>query len=174
MSSNQCINWQGYQACIQPAGLVIKSRHTLDGKHVFGPDSDYTTLAVSGLSLLSEDIEITSISNNEIIDQLVLQACGYIVKEDGDWHIHCSEDSASISITKGEEMDWEVVGDEVDRENYELMVNAWHQEMNAVSQGAFVSEQAYRSGAPSRMNFSSQQLGDIRIWPPREMIGDQR
>ena len=24
------------------------------------------------------------------------------------------------------------------------------------------------------MNFDSQSLGDIRIWPPRELIGDQR
>ena len=174
MSSNQCVNWQGNLACIQPGGLVIKSRHTIDGRHVFGPDSDFTTLAVSGLSLLSEEIQITSITSNENIDLLVLQACGYSIIEDGEWTIHCANDSACISITKGDEMDWEVTGNETDRETYNLMESAWQEEMTAVSQGAFVSEQAYRSGAASRMNFSSQRLGDIRIWPPREMIGDQR
>ena len=52
MSSNQCIDWQGNLACLQPSGLVLKSRHTVQGKHVFGPDSDYTTLAISGLDLV--------------------------------------------------------------------------------------------------------------------------
>ena len=174
MSSNQCINWQGNLACLQQDVLVIKSRHTIDGKHVFGPDSDYTTLAVSGLSLLSEESVIESVSINENIDQLVLQACGYLVTEEGEWKINCVEDSASISITKGAEINCQVAGEEIDRETYKLVKDAWLEEMNAVSQGAFVSEQAYRSGAASRMNFSSQQLGDIRIWPPREMIGDQR
>lgn len=174
MSSNQCINWQGNLACIQQDGLVIKSRHTIDGNHVFGPDSDYTTLAISGLSLLSEESEINSVSVSDNIDELVLQACGYLVTEEGEWKINCATSSASISISKGPEMDWEVSGEEIDRDTYELVKNAWLEEMNAVSQGAFVSEQAYRSGAASRMNFSSQQLGEIRIWPPREMIGDQR
>ena len=99
MSSNQCINWQGNLACIQQDGLVIKSRHTIDGKHVFGPDSDYTTLAVSGLSLLSEESEIISVSVNDSIDKLVLQACGYIVLEEGEWNINCANNAASISIS---------------------------------------------------------------------------
>ena len=174
MSSNQCISWQGNLACIQQDGLVIKSRHTIDGNHVFGPDSDYTTLAVSGLSLLLEESEINSVSISDNVDQLVLQACGYLVSDDGEWKISCADDSACISISKGEVMDWEVSGEEMDRDTYEQIEKAWLEEMKAVSQGAFVSEQAYRSGAASRMNFSSQQLGDIRIWPPREMIGDQR
>ena len=75
MSSNQCIDWQGNLACIQQSGLVIKSRHTIRGKHVFGPDSDYTTLAISGLELLSEETEISNIKFEEPIDSFVMQAC---------------------------------------------------------------------------------------------------
>ena len=174
MSSNQCINWQGNLACLQQEGLVIKSRHTIDGKHVFGPDSDYTTLAISGLSLLSEESQINSISIDDNIDQFVLQACGYLIDKGSEWSIICSTDNACLSISRSHELNWDIDGDEMEFEFHQNISKAWIDEMSAVSQGAFVSEQAYRSGASSRINFSSQQLGDIRIWPPREMIGDQR
>ena len=174
MSSNQCIDWQGNLACIQQSGLVIKSRHSIRGKHVFGPDSDYTTLAISGLELLSEETEISNIKFEEPIDSFVMQACGYSHDEEAFWVIVCDLDSASISISKSDIVSWEVSGNEMDEELFTQMNDAWEEEMNAVSQGAFVSEQSYRSGGPSRMNFNSQSLGEIRIWPPREMIGDQR
>ena len=174
MSSPQCINWHGHLACLQELGLVIKSRHTIGKKHVFGPDSDYTTLAISGLSLLSEETSITSISIDSSIDEFTLQACGYIIKESAEWNVKCDLESACISISKSQALSWEIAGDEMDLEYYNQIQGAWIAELSAVSQGAFVSEQSYRSGAASRMNFSSQQLGDIRIWPPREMIGDQR
>ena len=174
MSSNQCVNWQGNLACLQQEGLVIKSRHTIDGIHVFGPDSDYTTLAISGLSLLSDECDIDSISVDENIDQFVLQACGYLIDENSVWSIQCSVDNACLSISRSHELDWDIEGEEMESEFHDSISKAWAEEMTAVSQGAFVSEQAYRSGASSRINFSSQQLGDIRIWPPREMIGDQR
>jgi uncharacterized OB-fold protein len=174
MSSNQCINWQGNLACLKNEGLVIKSRHVVGGKHVFGPDSDYTTLAISGLALLSEETEFKQIKTDSKIDVFPLQACGYSIDDSADWNISCDSDSACISISKSGDLAWEVDGEEFDPELYIQIQEAWVQEMNAVSQGAFVSEQAYRSGAPSRMNFNSQELGDIRIWPPREMVGDQR
>jgi len=174
LSSNQCINWQGNLACLKDEGLVIKSRHIVEGKHVFGPDSDYTTLAISGLALLSEECDVKQIKIDSNIDEFPLQACGYLIDSSADWNISCDSESACISISKSEDLAWEVAGEEFDPELYIQIQEAWVQEMNAVSQGAFVSEQAYRSGAPSRMNFISQQLGDIRIWPPREMIGDQR
>ena len=174
MSSNQCINWQGNLACLQQEGIVIKSRHTIAGKHVFGPDSDYTTLAISGLSLLSDESEINSISIDGNIDQFVLQACGYLIDDNSDWSIICSDDNACLSISRSHELSWDLDGEEMDNEFHDNISKAWADEMAAVSQGAFVSEQAYRTGAPSRMNFSSQRLGDIRIWPPREMVGDQR
>lgn len=174
MSSNQCIEWQGNLACLNPNGLVIKSRHTIAGKHVFGPDSDNTTLAISGLNLLVEESEIGSIKIEGDIDSLALQACGYSIDKEAEWTISCDDNNASISISKNDVLDWDVEGVELDSQFYENICEAWSKEMNAVSQGAFVSEQSYRSGAASRMNFSSQQLGEIRIWPPREMVGDQR
>ena len=174
MSSNQCIDWQGNLACLQPSGLVLKSRHTVQGKHVFGPDSDYTTLAISGLELLSEETEINKINFDSQIDSFVMQACDYSLDEEAMWSIICDSDSASISICKSELVSWDVSGTEMDEELFTKMNDAWKEEMNAVSQGAFISEQSYRSGGPSRMNFNSQSLGEIRIWPPREMIGDQR
>ena len=163
MSSNQCVNWQGNLACLQQEGLVIKSRHTIDGIHVFGPDSDYTTLAISGLSLLSDECDIDSISVDENIDQFVLQACGYLIDENSVWSIQCSVDNACLSISRSHELDWDIEGEEMESEFHDSISKAWAEEMTAVSQGAFVSEQAYRSGASSRINFSSQQLGDIRI-----------
>tara|TARA_B110001452_G_scaffold157624_1_gene131158 strand:+ start:407 stop:1207 length:801 start_codon:yes stop_codon:yes gene_type:complete len=174
MSSPQCIDWQGNLACLQESGLVIKSRHVIGTKHVFGPDSDYTTLAISGLSLLSGEAIIKSIKIDSNLDEFTLQASGYTIDESGEWNVICDSNSASISISKSGILSWDVAGKEMDLEYYNQIMNAWENELSAVSQGAFVSEQSYRSGASSRINFNSQQLGDIRIWPPREMIGDQR
>ncbi|RJV01519.1 MAG: hypothetical protein DWC06_01040 [Candidatus Poseidoniales archaeon] len=173
MTSNQCIPWQGNLACIQQNGIVIKSRHSIENEHVFGPDSDYTTLAISGLNLLSDELTINEVRSNSLIDDLTLQACGYLIDEKAEWTINCNSD-ASVSISNGEVQSWDIEGEEMDKDFHSSIQSAWKAEMDAVSQGAFVSEQAYRSGADSRMNFASQQLGDIRIWPPREMIGDQR
>ena len=96
MSSNQCIEWQGNLACLNPNGLVIKSRHTIADKHVFGPDSDNTTLAISGLNLLVEESEIGSVKIEGDIDSLALQACGYSIDEEAEWTISCDDNNASI------------------------------------------------------------------------------
>ena len=74
MSSTRCIPWQGNLACISSTGVAINSRHTIDGKHVFGPDSDYTTLAISGLQLLVEETSISAVCSDNGISDTVLSA----------------------------------------------------------------------------------------------------
>ena len=81
MSANTCISWQGNLACLTNDGVSVKSRHTINGEHVFGPDSDYTTLAISGLQLLSEETHIESVRIEGKVSEFVLLACGYLVDE---------------------------------------------------------------------------------------------
>jgi len=173
MSSNECIRWQGNLACLRIDGVMVKSRHTIDGTHVFGPDSDHTTLAISGLSLLSEECTISSVGIDGNIDESVLSACGYSVDEESEWTISCGEE-ACVSISKGAIQKGQVDGFEIDKNFHSQITEAWMTELSAVSQGAFVSEQAYLSSLSARLNLTSQKLDDSLIWPPREMIGNSR
>jgi hypothetical protein len=173
MSSNECIRWQGNLACLRIDGVMVKSRHTIEGTHVFGPDSDHTTLAVSGLSLLSDECTIQSVCIDGNIEESVLLACGYSIDEGAEWTISCG-DEACVSISKGAIQKGRVDGFEINEVFHSQISDAWTAELSAVSQGAFVSEQAYLSGSSARMNFASQKLDDSLIWPPREMIGNNR
>ena len=171
MSSTKCIPWQGNLACLSSDGVVMKSRHTINGEHVFGPDSDYTTLAISGLQLLIEETNISAISIDDSISELVISACGYLVDKDAEWSIVCGDDS-SISISKGRPLNGISEGEEIDPVFHSEITDAWNNEMNEVSQGAFVSEQGYLENISARMNLQSQSADGIPIWPPREMVGE--
>ena len=173
MSSTRCIPWQGNLACISSEGVAMKSRHTIDGKHVFGPDSDYTTLAISGLQLLGEETIISRICADSNISETVLSACGYLIDKMAKWTIYCGEDS-SVSISRSQPLVGTVEGEEIDPKFHSKIADAWRAEMNEVSQGAFVSEQSYLNNTSARMNLQSQSHGNISIWPPREMIGESR
>ena len=173
MSSNECIRWQGNLACLRIDGVMVKSRHTIEGAHVFGPDSDHTTLAISGLSLLSDECTIQSVCIDGNIEESVLLACGYSIDEKAEWSISCGED-ACVSISKGAIQKGRVDGFEIDEEFHSKISEAWLTELSAVSQGAYVSEQAYLSSSSARMNLTSQKMGDLLIWPPREMVGSER
>ena len=172
MSANTCISWQGNLACLTNDGVSIKSRHTINGKHVFGPDSDYTTLAISGLQLLSEETSIESVKFEGNISEFVLSACDYLVDENAKWTIICNDDS-SVSISKGLPVIGSVEGEEIDPDMVQKMNKAWDLEMQEVSQGAFVSEQNYRNSSSARMNLQSQMLDGMSIWPPRQMVGSK-
>tara|TARA_B100001741_G_C16538929_1_gene593350 strand:+ start:766 stop:1563 length:798 start_codon:yes stop_codon:yes gene_type:complete len=172
MSANTCINWQGNLACLTNDGVSIKSRHTINGKHVFGPDSDYTTLAISGLQLLSDETTIESVKVDGDISEFVLSACGYLIDESAKWTIVCNDDS-SISISKGLPVIGSIEGEEIDPGMFQKMNEAWELEMQEVSQGAFVSEQNYRNSSSARMNLQSQLLDEMTIWPPRQMVGSR-
>ena len=173
MSSNECILWQGNLACLRIDGVMMKSRHTIDETHVFGPDSDHTTLAISGLSLLSDECTIRSVSVDGNIEESVLLACGYSIDEESEWTISCC-DEACVSISKGAIQMGRVDGFEINKDFHSQISDAWAAELSAVSQGAFVSEQAYLNSSSARMNFASQKLDDSLIWPPREMVGNNR
>jgi len=173
MSSSECIRWQGNLACLRIDGVMVKSRHTIDGTHVFGPDSDHTTLAISGLSLLSEECDLNSVCIDGSIEESVLLACGYSIDKEAEWTISCG-DEACVSISKGGIQKGQVDGFEIDKEFHAQISEAWITELSAVSQGAFVSEQAYLSGSSARMKLTGQKMGDLLIWPPREMVGNGR
>ena len=68
-------DWQGYKVSSDDDSFHICSPWQLDGTPVFGPDSDYTTLAISLLSLInSKGVNIEHISTNEAeIDMEVLK-----------------------------------------------------------------------------------------------------
>ena len=172
MSNPEVIPWQGNLLVQSDHGLLIKSRHKISGIHVFGPDSDYTTLAISGLEYLTNSIKIQSFKVDQNLDHMTIQACAYSIDEDSEWHIKCIENQAAVQISK---LDVNIDFDQgypIDPNFIEQIENAWMDEMLAVSQGAFVSEQAYRSAASSRLNLTSQTYGETKIWPPREMVGD--
>lgn len=172
MSANTCISWQGNLACLTNDGVAIKSRHTINGEHVFGPDSDYTTLAISGLQLLREETTILSVKIEGDVSEFVLSACGYTVDDHAKWTVSCNDDS-SVSISKGLPVLGNVEGEEIDPELVKEMNDAWELEMQEVSQGAFVSEQNYRNSSSARMNLQSQLLDGVSIWPPRQMVGSK-
>ena len=170
---SEVISAQGYNALLDDSGVLVKSPHTCSDIHVFGPDSDHTALALTGLSLLASKHEIESVCLEGEIDEIAVQACGYSIEPESNWTIYCGQD-ASVSISNGDPIEAEIPGKEMDSEKHDALVNAWDEESSAVSQGAFISEQAYKTGSMSRLSFASQELGEMVIWPPREMIGDQR
>ena len=167
-------NWQGYLIAEEDSTIIIKSRFVIDHVHVFGPDSDFTTLAISALEYLSTIHTINSISVDSSINQEVLQACGYSIDEEAEWSILCHSLSAELCLTKNSYVDIELTGDEIDPEFVKNIQNAWIEEGSSVSQGAYVSKQSYDISSSSRMNLTAQQIDGENIWPPRESIEEEK
>ena len=99
MNNPEVIPWQGNLLIQSDHGLLIKSRHKISEMHVFGPDSDYTTLAISGLEYLTKRIKIQSFKVDQNLDSMTIQACAYSITEDSEWHIKCIENQAAVQLS---------------------------------------------------------------------------
>lgn len=172
--SENISNWQGYIVIEKDSIIVIKSRFAIDGVHVFGPDSDYTTLAISALEYINSRDIVNTISVDSSVNQDVIQACGYSLDEEAEWSIKCHSSSAELCITKDTYFDTYISGEDIDPEFVKNIENAWIEEGKSVSQGAYVSKQSYDISSSSRMNLSAQEINGQNIWPPREFLNVEK
>ena len=171
-------DWQGYKVSFDGDLFHICSPWQVRGVPVFGPDSDYTTLAVSLLDLMkSKDVLIDTLSSNgSHIDLQVLKVATGIeeISEDSEWKLFCHE-FASLSISKKSEVTISKPSGltEIDPDKYEQMNLAWETEtaLVNVSQGAYISSQQYSESLNSRLNLMAQ-FEDKAIWPPRQLNND--
>ena len=172
------INFEGYLVIRFEDGVVVKSRHTINGHHVFGPDSDFTTMAITGMNFLSKELDLSTVNIDSNVEQAVMQASGYSIDSESPYSILTSTSEASLTITKGADFNVNIKGEESDPELVKNLNNAWETEMESVSQGAFVSEHSYFLGVDNRIGLLSQKVGEGYVWPPRESIksteGDTR
>ena len=168
-------NWQGYKVSFDSENFHICSPWQIKNSPVFGPDSDYTTLAISLLNLInSKNIELDSICIDESkVDVEVLKVATGIkeLSKEGLWNLVC-HDTASLSISKSNSIDviWPTDLMDFDSEKYEQINAAWERETSIenVSQGAYISSQQYTESLNSRLNLLAQ-FDDKTIWPPRQL-----
>lgn len=166
-------DWQGY--FVQSVGdcHFIHSSWKLNDKCVFGYDSDYTTMAISLLRMLSiENPKLTLATYDERINvEVVKAATGFEINPSG-YHIECNDD-ASLQIYQDEPATFNLVFENmqhIDEEIYEKLNLAWQDESNILntSQGAYVSGQQYDETLESRLSLVAQHHESI-IWPQRQM-----
>jgi len=171
-------NWQGYMVSFDSESFHIFSSWQLQNTPVFGPDSDYTTLAISLVNLMySRGVHIENVSYNQSdIDLEVLKiAAGIdIQSDDGEWNLICHDD-ASLSITKSLDVNVSKPDglSEIDPELYHQINQAWEKESSIenVSQGAYISSQQYNESLSSRLKLLAQ-FDHKTIWPPRQLNDD--
>ncbi|MDP6334053.1 MAG: hypothetical protein QF479_05385 [Candidatus Poseidoniaceae archaeon] len=171
-------DWQGYKVSLDSETFHICSPWQLQGNPVFGHDSDYTTLAISLLSLVhSKGFQIDNISTNDSdIDLEVLKVATGIenFSKDCDWNLIC-HDFASLTISKSKETHFSIPNGltEIDSKLHEQINLAWEKEtsLENVSQGAYISSQQYAESLNSRLNLLAQ-FDDKAIWPPRQLSDD--
>ena len=171
MSSTGCINWQGYQACMSPEGVIIQDAHILDEQRVHGPDSDYNCLVIAGINLLKDEFgELQEVIFPEELDRDTIKAATSTIHGESMWKVVLNQD-ASIAIIRGKQGLEGYSADcvEMNSEFHSAINSAWEKELSItnVSQGAYVSEQLYRSSESSRLSLDSQSLDGITTWPPR-------
>ena len=171
-------NWQGYLVSNTGNDFIISSPWVINNEVVFGPDSDYNTLAVSLIQYMySQGTEIVSLgSENKHIDmELLNTALGFDGnKSTNGWKIFCSNE-AIVCISNSEPAIFpkpEKLND-ADQDKFSLINEAWQKEsaQENVSQGAYISSQQYNESLSSRINLLAQS-GSQEIWPPR-VLNDQ-
>ena len=182
---NEVVDWQGYLAMFDQEALMIQSPFTHDGVIVFGADSDYTTMAIAGLHLLSSrGIEIATMRSLPLVNpSAVKSATGTTVVCDDEnteaceWNLLVGEE-ATLVFTNNLERNLGFHGpaelESLDPTFYADIQTAWEQELKPahVSQGAYVSEAAYMEGAAARLAFMAQSTNANLIWPPRQLDAD--
>lgn len=165
---NNPVDFENYLICVQDEGIIAKSRYKIDQSHVFGPDSDYTTLAISAINYFRRNLDVNNFVIDENIEIEILQACGYLHDESSVWKIICDQKSAELCITKGNKLSSNIDGYEIDSDFIKDIQNAWIKEGNSISQGAYISEQSYNLSIAGRINLEAQEISGKHVWPPRE------
>ena len=166
-------DWQGYLVQSQGDCHFIHSSWKLKDKCVFGYDSDYTTMAISLLRLLSiENPNLALSTYDERINlEVVKAATGFEINPSG-YHLKCNND-ASLQIYQDDPATFSLSLENmqnIDREMYEKLILAWQTESNILntSQGAYVSGQQYDETLESRLSLVAQNHEGL-IWPQRQM-----
>ena len=91
-------DWQGYLVQSEGDCHFIHSSWKLNEKCVFGYDSDYTTMAISLLRLLSiENPKLTLSTYDERINLEVVKAATGLEINPSGYHLKCNDD-ASLQI----------------------------------------------------------------------------
>ena len=102
---NEVINWKGYLAMFDGQALMIQSPFMLDDSIAFGADSDYTTMAIAGISLMeTRGINFTTVRSLPLVDpQAVKSATGVAVlygddsdEEDCEWNLLVGEEATLV------------------------------------------------------------------------------
>ena len=181
---NEVIEWQGYLGMFDENALMMQSSYIHNDVLVFGADSDYTTMAIAGLHLLSSrGIMISEVRSLPLVNpSAVKSATGVTVlcgeeEEACDWNLLVGEE-ATLVFTNDLERDLGFHGpselESLDSTFYSDMQAAWEKELSSthVSQGAYISEAAYMEGADARLGFMAQSHDHALVWPPRQMDGD--
>ena len=171
-------DWQGYKVSFDDDSFHICSSWQLQGTPVFGPDSDYTTLAISLLNLMnSKGIKIDNVTSNETkIDFEVLKIATGIdnLSNGSEWNL-IGHEHASLSISKSSDVKISNPNglSEIDAELYQQINLAWKKEtsIDNVSQGAYISSQQYSESLSSRLKLLAQ-FDQKAIWPPRQLNDD--
>ena len=183
---NEVIEWQGYLGMFDENALMIQTPYIHNDVLVFGADSDYTTMAIAGLHLLSSrGIILSDIRSLPLVNpSAVKSATGVNVlcgeeEEACEWNLLVGEE-ATLVFTNDLERDLGFHGpsdlESMDSTFYTDMETAWERELSTthVSQGAYVSEAAYMEGAEARLGFMAQSNNHALVWPPRQMDGKGR
>ena len=172
--------WQGYGLVISDSGYTASSLFHVNGKRVFGADSDYTTLAFALLDYLSQNgIEFEMIKMDENFDAELISKCFELEQtseEECSVTMKSYDSSISLAITGGDfsENDFYQPDLELDEEFHASINEAWKLETSSqhVSQGAYVSSQQHTEASTARLRLLAQ-LGTTGLtWPPRELQDD--
>ncbi len=176
--------WKGYLAVDNGNALFIQSPYLLDGKIVYGSDSDDTTLAIAAIQYMKKQGHlIDSIHLPPTVEaSTVFLATGVdsmlnnerLEFEQVMWNLLSGEEATMVlAKTEMEEYEFEnpIDIELIDGQFYNDICDAWAQEnsVSHVSQGAYVSESQYLEGARARLSLASQKLDDSLIWPPRQL-----
>ena len=165
--------WQGYLFESFDGGVVLQSPFGFNGQRVFGPDSDYTTLAISALELLQANGEkIISCRCSEEMDSLaIFAATGVSCADDAEWYFLVAEEALIVCTNQdiNEISDIPVLV-EVDEEFHDAISKAWITECSPlnISQGAYVSKAQYEESIHARLGMKGQFADSTMIWPPRQ------
>ena len=183
---NEVIEWQGYLGMFDENALMMQTPYIHNDVLVFGADSDYTTMAIAGLHLLSSrGIILSDIRSLPLVNpSAVKSATGVNVlcgeeEEPCEWNLLVGEE-ATLVFTNDLDRDLGFHGpselESMDSTFYTDMETAWQRELSTthVSQGAYVSEAAYMEGAEARLGFMAQSNNHALVWPPRQMDGEGR
>jgi len=172
--------WQGYGLVISDSGYTASSLFHVNGKRVFGADSDFTTLAFALLDYLNQNgIEFEMIKMDENFDAELISKCFELEQtseEECSVIMKSHDSSISLTITSGDfsENDFYQPEFELDEEFHANITEAWNLETSSqhVSQGAYVSSQQHTQAYTARLRLLAQVGTTGLTWPPRELQDD--